>query len=174
MARAVMDSFIHRLSSNKWPSKIQAQRRATNRFIDTTEVWSEVISISTDPSESELTSTAIVVGRHWSKTQVPVNYSSQSLLRWISKPSFLGLKKKWTYCKKNEIFTLLWFFWTTNYAKRKKYVKLDIWMEISSFNGSEVKTVKRLVTIQVNIFPFLTVSRQPNRDLIFSTWNCLD
>lgn len=62
MARAVMDSFIHRLSSNKWPSKIQAQRRATNRFIDTTEVWSEVISISTDLSESELTSTAIVLG----------------------------------------------------------------------------------------------------------------
>lgn len=37
MARAVMDSFIHLYSSNKWPTTIQAQRSATNRFMDTTE-----------------------------------------------------------------------------------------------------------------------------------------
>lgn len=60
IASAVMDSFIHRLSSSKWPSKIQAQSSATNRFIDTTEVWSEVLNILFDSDAIELKSNAIV------------------------------------------------------------------------------------------------------------------
>jgi len=43
--RAVIDSFTHRFSSRRWPITIQAQRRATNRFMETTEAWSEVDSI---------------------------------------------------------------------------------------------------------------------------------
>lgn len=45
MNRAVIDSFIHRLSSKRWPITIQAQRRATNRFILTMEAYSEVLSV---------------------------------------------------------------------------------------------------------------------------------
>lgn len=41
-----MDSFIHRLSSNRWPITIQAQRRATNKLMEATEAWSEVDTIS--------------------------------------------------------------------------------------------------------------------------------
>lgn len=37
IASAVMDSFIQRFSSSKWPTTIQAQIRATKRFIETTE-----------------------------------------------------------------------------------------------------------------------------------------
>jgi hypothetical protein len=40
-ASAVMDSFIHRCSSSKWPITIHAQSSATNRFIGTTELWSD-------------------------------------------------------------------------------------------------------------------------------------
>lgn len=40
MTRAVMDSLIHLFSSNKWPITMQPQRRATNKFKETTEVWS--------------------------------------------------------------------------------------------------------------------------------------
>lgn len=40
--KAVMDSFIHRFSSKRWPSTIQAQRSATKRLSETTEAWSEV------------------------------------------------------------------------------------------------------------------------------------
>jgi len=43
--RAVIDSFIHRFSSRRWPMTIQAQRRATNKFMETTEAWSEVDTI---------------------------------------------------------------------------------------------------------------------------------
>lgn len=42
MASAVIDSFIHRLSSNRWPTTIQAHNNATKMFIETTEVWSDV------------------------------------------------------------------------------------------------------------------------------------
>ena len=40
--KAVMDSFIHRFSSRRWPRTIQAQRSATKRLSETTEAWSEV------------------------------------------------------------------------------------------------------------------------------------
>lgn len=53
MRSAVMDSFIHRFSSSKWPITIHPQSSATNRLIDTTDVWSDAertpILISTDP-----------------------------------------------------------------------------------------------------------------------------
>lgn len=39
--RAVIDSFIQRLSSRRWPITIQAHNSATNRFIDTTDEWSD-------------------------------------------------------------------------------------------------------------------------------------
>ncbi|MFS7928568.1 hypothetical protein Hanom_Chr04g00322311 [Helianthus anomalus] len=42
---AVIDSFIQRFSSNRCPITIQAQRRATNKFIETTEEYSEVASV---------------------------------------------------------------------------------------------------------------------------------
>lgn len=41
MIRAVIDSFIHRVSSSKWPSTMQAQSKATNKFMETTDAWSE-------------------------------------------------------------------------------------------------------------------------------------
>ena len=40
-----MDSLIQRFSSSKWPIMMQAQRRATKRFMETTEAWSEVITV---------------------------------------------------------------------------------------------------------------------------------
>lgn len=46
MIRAVIDSFIHRVSSSKWPSTMQAQSRATNKFIDTTDAWSDSNRVS--------------------------------------------------------------------------------------------------------------------------------
>lgn len=54
-----MDSLIHRFSSNKWPMMMQAHRRATKRFIETTEAWSEVMTVV---SLSYNATTAIVVG----------------------------------------------------------------------------------------------------------------
>lgn len=46
MIRAVIDSFIHRVSSSKWPSTMQAQSRATNKFMDTTDAWSDPNKVS--------------------------------------------------------------------------------------------------------------------------------
>lgn len=46
-----MDSFIQRLSSNKWPMRMQAQRSATKRFMETTEAWSEVVTIPNFPKK---------------------------------------------------------------------------------------------------------------------------
>lgn len=43
--RAVIDSFIHRFSSSKWPITIQVQRRATNILMETTDAWSDVETI---------------------------------------------------------------------------------------------------------------------------------
>ncbi len=52
IASAVMDSFIQRFSSNKWPITMQAQRSATKRFMETTELWSEVVTIAKKPPVS--------------------------------------------------------------------------------------------------------------------------
>lgn len=59
IARAVMDSFIHRFSSSKWPIMMQAQRSATKRLIEATEVWSEVIVNPIDFAKIEPISIAI-------------------------------------------------------------------------------------------------------------------
>lgn len=42
----MIDSFIHRVSSSKWPSTMQAQRRATNKFMETTDAWSDPNRVS--------------------------------------------------------------------------------------------------------------------------------
>lgn len=41
--RAVMDSFIQRVSSSRWPITIHALRRVTNTVMATTEAWSDVV-----------------------------------------------------------------------------------------------------------------------------------
>lgn len=58
--RAVIDSFIHRFSSNRWPITIHAQRSVTNMVIETTEVWSDVDRLFTisiiDPKSNPIAS----------------------------------------------------------------------------------------------------------------------
>lgn len=64
ITRAVMDSLIHRFSSNKWPTTIQPQRRATNKFKETTEEWSATNSIpksTIDEPDSTITLGAITI-----------------------------------------------------------------------------------------------------------------
>ena len=47
IASAVIDSLIHRFSSKRWPTIIQAHRSATNKLTDTTDLESEVPNLST-------------------------------------------------------------------------------------------------------------------------------
>lgn len=57
-----MDSFIHRFSSNRCPITIHAQRRATKRFMDTTELWSDVDTPPSLVKMWEIALIAIVAG----------------------------------------------------------------------------------------------------------------
>ena len=45
IARAVIDSFIHLLSSRRWPITMQAQSRDAKILIETTDAWSDVETI---------------------------------------------------------------------------------------------------------------------------------
>jgi len=48
-----MDSLIHRFSSKRWPMMMQAERRATKMFMETTEAWSEVSLWNIAPTAME-------------------------------------------------------------------------------------------------------------------------
>lgn len=67
MINAVIDSFIQRFSSSKWPITIQAHRSATNKFIDTTDLWSDD-SIDNDLSIKLLNSIAMEQTRSTNQT----------------------------------------------------------------------------------------------------------
>lgn len=64
MTRAVMDSLIHRFSSNRWPMTMQPQRRATNKFKETTEVWSATNSIPKSTIDEPDSTISIAINRN--------------------------------------------------------------------------------------------------------------
>lgn len=56
-----MDSLIHRFSSSKCPTMMQVQRRATNRFMETTEAWPEVITFVNSSDKAITTSIQVTI-----------------------------------------------------------------------------------------------------------------
>lgn len=90
--RAVMDSFIQRFSSSRWPMTMQAHSRVTKRLMETTEAWSDV---AVDPILIKEVVTAgpttifLLCSGHKIKPS-RAGTPNQMRIRWQTQPSYVS------------------------------------------------------------------------------------